>query len=163
MKTSLVLILSFVITISACSKNKDELKKHSKSENSSSFIFPDTAIKQPDTNRWFTKNQLDNGEKTFVQICSACHQNDASGTKNWKESKDGVFPPPPLNGNGHAWHHSLPTLHSTIKNGTASLGGNMPAWGKVLTDEKILETIAFFQSKWSDDVYVSWLNMNSAK
>ena len=156
MRIGLGLALSFIITISACSENKDELNKHSKSETGASFKLPEATNINPETKRWYSNEQILNGEKTFGQICAACHKKDASGTKNWKESKNGVFPPPPLDGNAHTWHHPLSQLHQTIKEGTTNLGGNMPAWGKVLSDEKILETIAFFQSKWNDDIYNTW-------
>ncbi|BCE00777.1 c-type cytochrome [Marinicellulosiphila megalodicopiae] len=154
MKKSLVLTFTALLALSACSDKKDDMQAHS-----DTTMLPDSSITQPDTNRWYTGEQVVNGQKTFEQICASCHKKDASGSENWKESSpSGVFPPPPLNGNGHTWHHPLDQIHSTIKNGTASLGGNMPAWGKVLSDEKIIETIAFFQSKWSDEVYHQWAN-----
>jgi len=67
---------------------------------------------------------------------------------------------PPLNGSGNAWKHTLETLHSTIKKGTSNTGGNMPEWGKVLNDHKILDTISYFQSKWDDATYTKWVNQN---
>ena len=165
-KLILSLVCSSLVFVSCSSKederskdfvNNDQVPASSKSTSvKKGFMLPSKSSIQPDTNRWYTQIQVTNGEKTFGQICAGCHQKDASGTKNWKESKGGVFPPPPLNGEAHAWHHPLSQLHKTIKEGTTSLGGNMPAWGKVLNDEKILETIAFFQSKWSDDIYDTW-------
>ncbi|MCJ8313187.1 MAG: cytochrome c [Saccharospirillaceae bacterium] len=158
-KRILAIVCSSFVFV-ACSSKDDEQSKDKTANNKMSttegFILPSKSLTQPDTNRWYTQNQVKNGEITFGQICAACHQKDASGSENWKESKGGVFPPPPLNGQAHAWHHPLTQLHKTIKEGTTSLGGNMPAWGKVLDDEKILETIAFFQSKWSDDIYSIW-------
>ena len=160
------LVISLFVTsilIISCSSSEDNNSSPSLSDKKvkAEFSFPDINIKHPQTQRWYTQQQVINGEKTFGQICAACHKKDASGTKNWQESNNGVFPPPPLNGQAHTWHHPLAQLHSTIKDGTSSLGGNMPAWGKILNDEKILETIAFFQSKWSEEIYETWLTRNT--
>jgi mono/diheme cytochrome c family protein len=73
---------------------------------------------------------------------------------------NGKFPPPPLNGSAHAWHHPQQVLVDTIKNGTAKLGGNMPAWKGKLSEQDIRAIIAWFQSKWSDEIYAAWYENN---
>jgi len=73
---------------------------------------------------------------------------------------DGRFPPPPLNGTGHAWHHPKAVLHDVIKNGSPPGQGNMPAWRDRLTDEQIDDIIAWFQSQWPNQVYNAWYQMD---
>ena len=58
-----------------------------------------------------TKPYADNkelGAKIFNNNCLACHGQNASGPKgDWREKlADGSYPPPPLNGSAHTWHHS---------------------------------------------------------
>lgn len=69
---------------------------------------------------------------------------------------DGHFPPPPLNGTGHAWHHPLDDLKETIRDGTVKLGGGMPSWGDKMTGEEIEAVIAWIVSRWSDEIYKRW-------
>jgi hypothetical protein len=57
----------------------------------------------------------------------------------------------------HAWHHPKNVLIDTIRDGGAKLGGVMPAFKDRLTDDEIETLIAFFQSKWPDDVYQKWV------
>lgn len=97
------------------------------------------------------------GGKIFQQNCAVCHGMNAEGQKNWRQrnSKD-QFPAPPLNGTGHAWHHSNEVNANTIRNGTKQIGGNMPAWKDKLSDDDIDAVIAWFQSNWPDNVYQTW-------
>ena len=48
------------------------------------------------------------GGKIFNNNCAVCHGQNASGPKgDWREKlADGSYPPPPLNGTAHTWHHS---------------------------------------------------------
>lgn len=105
--------------------------------------------------------QITRGGKLFQQHCATCHGEKAEGAPNWQQmDANGKFPPPPLNGSAHAWHHPESVLVDTIKNGTAKLGGNMPAWKERLSDEQINDIIAWFQSKWSDEIYTAWYEMD---
>ena len=105
--------------------------------------------------------QISRGGKLYQQNCAVCHGKQAEGAPNWQQmDANGKFPPPPLNGSAHAWHHPKSVLVDTIKNGTAKLGGNMPAWKDKLSNEQINDIIAWFQSKWSDDIYSAWYEMD---
>ena len=107
--------------------------------------------------RWFSQAVVDHGQGLFQQHCAVCHGANAEGTANWKQrDADGNYPPPPLDGNAHAWHHSIPQLLQYIKDGSIRIGGVMPAFGEQLSDQEILTLIAFFQSKWSDELYQRW-------
>ncbi len=102
-------------------------------------------------------SRLKQGQSLFIKNCATCHGADAQGATNWrKRDKDGKFPPPPLNGTAHAWHHPKKALMYTIKNGTVMLGGSMPAWKDKLTDEEIESIIYWFQSKWPAQLYQAW-------
>ena len=111
--------------------------------------------------RWFNQDVVDYGAGLFQQNCAVCHGVHAEGTKEWKKTDaNGNYPPPPLNGSAHAWHHSIPQLARSIKEGGIKLGGVMPAFGDKLSDQEVLAVIAYFQSKWPDEVYKVWHDRN---
>lgn len=103
--------------------------------------------------------QLARGQALFMQNCARCHGERAQGDPQWRQrNPDGTFPPPPLDGSGHAWHHPYGWLKAMIHEGSAPRG-NMPAWGGTLNDEQIEDLIAWFQSLWPDEVYDAWWEM----
>ena len=107
--------------------------------------------------RWYMQSNVDNGALIFQQNCASCHGANAEATTNWKETDaNGLYPPPPLNGSAHAWHHDKELLKQTILDGGAKIGGVMPGFKGKLSDEEIDAAIAFFQSKWPDEVYTKW-------
>ena len=107
--------------------------------------------------RWFNPAIVEFGNRLFQQNCAVCHGADAEGTREWKKpDANGNYSPPPLDGNAHAWHHSLPQLADYVKQGGARFGGVMPAFGDKLSNEEVLAVIAYFQSKWSDELYQRW-------
>ena len=107
--------------------------------------------------RWFAQPAVELGNRLFQQHCAACHGSEAQGTENWKQTDaDGHYPPPPLNGTAHAWHHSIPQLARSIKEGGVKLGGKMPPFGDRLNNGEILALIAYFQSQWPDELYQAW-------
>ncbi len=115
-----------------------------------------TALAATD-NRWYSSVQVNQGEQVFKQNCASCHGQNAEATTNWKQTDaNGKYPPPPLNGTAHAWHHDIELLRKTIREGGQKLGGVMPPFQDKLSAEQIDQAIAFFQSKWSDDIYAKW-------
>lgn len=115
----------------------------------------------PDTNRWYTEQQVNNGDVIYQKHCASCHQPDGSGTTDWRQKTvDGKYPPPPLNGTAHTWHHPMDTLKRTIRMGGVPLGGSMPAFESRLNDQEIEETLAWIQSHWPDRIYNAWLERN---
>lgn len=101
------------------------------------------------------------GFKLYRANCAACHGDQGQGAPNWKQTgPDGKYPAPPLNGTGHTWHHPMPVLVSTIKNGTQRIGGNMPPWKDRLTDLEISAIISWFQTRWPDELYQAWARMD---
>ena len=115
------------------------------------------------SDRWFSEEQVLRGSDLFQQNCASCHGRNAESTANWKQTDtNGNYPPPPLDGTAHAWHHPLDLLRRTILEGGAKIGGLMPAFNGKLSDDEIDAVIAYFQSKWSDEIYQNWAGRNKA-
>jgi mono/diheme cytochrome c family protein len=111
--------------------------------------------------RWYTQTQVERGAKVFDDNCASCHGSRAQGSFNWrKKLSDGSYPPPPLDGTGHAWHHPFDTLMATIDRGGAPMGGQMPAFGGEIPIDDQKAAIAFFQSKWDKRIYDAWFERN---
>ena len=109
------------------------------------------------TDRWFTEQQVAQGQQLFQQHCAVCHGSNAESTPHWKQpDENGNYPPPPLNGSAHAWHHDLPVLRKQIREGGQKLGGQMPAFAQVLNAGEIDAVIAFFQSLWPRETFDNW-------
>lgn len=107
--------------------------------------------------RWYDDATLEKGVTIFAENCASCHGANAEATADWKKTdSNGKYPPPPLNGTAHAWHHSIEVLKETIQNGGIKLGGLMPPFKDKLSDKDIDAVIAFFQSKWPDELYQKW-------
>ncbi|KPK11884.1 MAG: hypothetical protein AMJ68_04135 [Acidithiobacillales bacterium SG8_45] len=104
---------------------------------------------------------IEKGFRVYRKNCGTCHGDSGQGAPDWqKPGPDGKYPPPPLNGTGHAWHHPQAALVRTIRHGTIAIGGKMPAWGDKLSDEDIAAVIAWFQSRWPDELYQAWARMD---
>ncbi len=120
------------------------------------YLLP-VAAQNPETGRWYSPDQVERGRQVFAENCASCHGPEAASTPNWKQADaDGNYPPPPLNGDAHAWHHDLELLRLTVREGGAKVGGRMPPFGDKLSAEDIDAAISFFQSKWPDETYRKW-------
>jgi len=107
--------------------------------------------------RWYDQSIADKGNVLFQQNCASCHGVNGESTTEWKTAdSNGKYPPPPLNGTAHTWHHPKQQLEQTIREGGIKLGGLMPAFEEKLSDQEIDAVIAFFQSKWPEDTYQKW-------
>ena len=113
--------------------------------------------------REYDPGHLEAGKKIFMENCAQCHGDNAQGAQNWHQrNSDGTFPAPPLNGTGHAWHHSNAVLTDMIRNGSQPGEGNMPAWKDKLSDQDVDDIIAWFQSQWPDELYAAWQRTDQA-
>nr|WP_296747975.1 cytochrome c [Thioalkalivibrio sp.] len=111
-----------------------------------------------DTGRWYSVEQVMLGGHVFATHCAACHGPRAEGAEEWfRRLPDGRWPPPPLNGTAHAWHHPLWQLRQQIREGSDPEHGDMPGFAEVLSDAEIDAAIAWFQSFWLDEIYAAWL------
>ena len=116
-----------------------------------------TETESPLPGRWYSQAQIERGRSIFQANCAHCHGENAQGTGDWRKAdENGHYPPPPLNGSAHAWHHSTKTLAKVIAKGGAPMGGTMPGFETKLTADEIHDVIAYFQSFWPDDIYARW-------
>jgi thiol:disulfide interchange protein DsbC len=107
--------------------------------------------------RWYSESQVNEGKNLFSQNCAACHGAKAASIPNWKEpNAQGQYPPPPLNGSAHAWHHDLALLRKTVQEGGAKLGGQMPPFKDKLSINQIDEVLSYVQSLWPNETYAKW-------
>lgn len=101
------------------------------------------------------------GAALYKAHCVACHGDRAQGAPDWsRKGPDGKYPPPPLDAQGHAWHHPMSMLVATVREGTLQKGGGMPPWKGVLQDEEIEAVLAYVQSLWPEETYKSWQLMD---
>lgn len=125
-----------------------------------SSLLPASArleIRISTADRWYTQAQVDQGKALFAIHCAECHGKSGESIPLWnRPGPDGNYPPPPLNGTGHTWHHELSLLRRIIHEGGMKTGGRMPAFSEILFSEEIDSLIAGFQSLWSDDIYRKW-------
>ena len=123
---------------------------------------PDTPSEPTIPGRWYTAEQVNLGRELFVTHCAICHGENAEATPDWRKTDAaGNYPPPPLNGSAHAWHHPLAVLERTIAEGGVPLGGVMPGFSPILDSDETRATIAYFQSFWPDEIYAIWLEINA--
>ncbi len=123
------------------------------------------AAESPATQAWTipaSPGLIAQGGRLYAEHCARCHGANAEGAPGWqRRDASGMWPPPPLDGSGHAWHHDLETLKRVIREGSPDGRGNMPAWGGKLSEAEIEAVIAWFQSRWPEEIRQTWLQMNS--
>ena len=107
--------------------------------------------------RNFDQEQIKRGESVYVANCIGCHGPNGEATPDWrKPGADGKYPPPPLDGTAHAWHHSTEVLKKTILKGTSPEIGSMPAWEGKLAEQQVDDVIVWIKSLWPDEIYDIW-------
>ena len=99
------------------------------------------------------------GEALFSGVCAACHGLSGEGQPNWHIRKeDGTLPPPPLNGDGHTWHHGDGFLYKVVRDGgkwmespdIPHFKSGMPAFGEQLSHDEIIGVITYVKSLWGE-------------
>ncbi len=97
------------------------------------------------------------GEELFAANCATCHGVGGEGAANWHVTKDdGTLPPPPLNGDGHTWHHGDGLLYRIVGNGGAefedprfgSFKSAMPGFGERFSHDDIVAVLTYVKSLW---------------
>ena len=98
------------------------------------------------------------GESVFNKNCVSCHGVKGQGlAEDWKvKDANGNYPPPPLNGTAHTWHHSPEQLLYTINKGGTEMGGQMPAFENRLTEEEKKALIDYMYSLWPKEIQVKY-------
>lgn len=103
------------------------------------------------------------GKKVYSMHCASCHGANLEGQPNWKyPAADGRLPAPPHDESGHTWHHPDSYLIHVVKESLTpgvdkpiDYQNNMPAFGKILTDDEVVAVLTFIKSTWSVD-YQEW-------
>ena len=115
--------------------------------------------------RWYSTGQVKRGQGLYVEHCATCHGAGGEGQPGWEARDDmGFFPPPPLNADGHAWHHPLAAMLETLETGGAPTGGVMPSFADVLKKERDRkDVLAYIQSLWSDEIYRQWVEIDAGR
>ena len=99
------------------------------------------------------------GGGIFASNCAACHGAGGEGQPNWHIRKlDGTLPAPPLNGDGHTWHHADGLLYKIVSQGGKifedprypTFKSGMPAFGDRLSRDEIIEALTYIKSLWTD-------------
>ena len=99
------------------------------------------------------------GREAFASNCAACHGVGGEGQPDWHIRKDdGLLPPPPLNGDGHTWHHGDGLLYRIVSQGGgifedprySSFKSGMPAFGDRLSHEEIIAVLTYIKGLWGD-------------
>lgn len=155
-----VLTLFGVISVVSCT-DQETVSVAGGSAQPSANASAEEASERTAVERWYDPEQLMLGREVFTQNCALCHGDQAQGlVGDWREKlDDGSFPPPPLNGSAHAWHHPQEILLRVIDYGGEAMGGKMPAFIDVLEQDEKLAAIAYFQSFWDDEIYRQWMQM----
>ena len=87
------------------------------------------------------------------------HGAGGEGQPDWHITKDdGTLPPPPLNGDGHTWHHGDGLLYRIVDEGGkaledpsyATFKSAMSAFGDRLTHDDIVAVLTYLKSLWGD-------------
>lgn len=104
-------------------------------------------------------NPVELGQHIFVENCAVCHGPNGEGQPNWQSTNpDGTLPAPPLNGDGHTWHHGDGTLYKQVKlggayleeQGLAGFKSGMPAFSEQLTHQEIIDVLTYVKSLWGN-------------
>ena len=112
----------------------------------------------PLANRWYTQSQVTLGSAIYKKSCMVCHGVKAQSVSSWRTPlPDGSYPPPPLNGTAHTWHHSRAKLKEIITQGNRRLDGKMPAFKHKLNAGEIEAVIAYVQTLWPEPIYQQWI------
>ena len=99
------------------------------------------------------------GEPLYQLHCAPCHGAQLQGEPNWT-TRDvrGRLPAPPHDESGHTWHHDDQVLFEVTKYGIGKHAprgyqSDMPAYGKTMSDEDIVATLAYIKSRWPAAVH----------
>jgi mono/diheme cytochrome c family protein len=96
------------------------------------------------------------GQTLYAQQCASCHGATLQGQPNWKQPlANGKYPAPPHDDSGHTWHHRDELLVQITLNGGDGTGdmshGDMPAFKDKLNAQQVMQILAFFKSRWSQE------------
>ena len=99
------------------------------------------------------------GMETFVANCAECHGAAGQGHPDWEiRNADGTLNAPPLNGDGHTWHHADGLLYRIVRDGGAipsqpDFKSGMPAFGDKLTRQEIIDVLLYIKTLWDGKTF----------
>lgn len=163
----LILLTALSLLLLACDKPSDD--QAAAPIVSAPIEVPDLAPRAPampkqvSVQRTYSAEQLRAGLQIYQANCQICHGEEGVGeAKEWQNAReDGTAYAPPLNGSAHTWHHNQEILLSTIDRGGIPLGGRMPAFKQLLSEQDKLAVLAYIQSLWPDKIYQIWSKNNA--
>ena len=98
------------------------------------------------------------GQAIFVTTCAACHGVSGQGQPNWHiPREDGTLPAPPLNGDGHTWHHGDGLLYRIVSEGgsflevpsVSNFKSSMPSFREQLSHNELVAVIKYVKTLWT--------------
>lgn len=95
------------------------------------------------------------GQELYAQSCASCHGANLEGQADWRRRlENGRMPAPPHDESGHTWHHSDRNLFIVTRGGVSAVvpgyESDMPAFEGILTDEEIVDVLAYIKNTWPD-------------
>jgi len=148
----IIALITLLLLVTACS---EQTNTHATGSTLDRILGRDISSEQITRN--FDPNQVTRGQTLFLENCAVCHGQNAEGTPDWRKPlENGRYPPPPLNGTAHAWHHSTDELKRFILNGGPPGEGRMPGWEGILKDQEIDDILVWIKSLWPEEVYQGW-------
>jgi len=106
------------------------------------------------------------GKVIYQQTCSACHGRYLEGQPLWQlDDQYAGRRAPAQDATGHTWQHSDEDLFAMTKYGRfpqtpEDAISHMPAFQKDLSDEEVLDVLAFIKSRWPTGIRVSQSMLN---
>ena len=85
------------------------------------------------------------GRDIYAKACANCHGANLEGQPGWR-TRRGLAPA--HDETGHTWHHPDKMLLQVVRDGTVRMGGTMPAFRGVLTEEEMLAVLSFIKNRW---------------
>ncbi|MEL6609515.1 MAG: c-type cytochrome [Pseudomonadota bacterium] len=107
------------------------------------------------------------GTGIYTDYCASCHGANLEGQENWRfRGPDGMALAPPHDASGHTWHHPDAVLVDITTRGTAAVVGrgyesNMIGYGDILTEQEILDVLAYIKSTWPPELIEAHNGINA--
>ena len=98
--------------------------------------------------------RVSRGAPIYARHCASCHGRNLEGQPDWQSrNAQGRLPAPPHDEHGHTWHHEDSVLFDVTRHGLANVAppgyvSDMPAFKGILSDEEIIDVLAFIKSRW---------------
>ncbi len=106
---------------------------------------PDAGMAQAGLLRPDDTELVSRGAEIYARACANCHGARLEGQPGWR-TRRGLAPA--HDETGHTWHHPDGMLLRVVREGTVRMGGAMPAFKGVLTEEEMLAVMSFIKSRW---------------